>query len=78
MITRKLINGVWKRIQRINYKSTGEIIDRILPIDSDIPESVIVVREPTLLSVESHIPCEPIHNQEYLQYYEHLSRTMGL
>lgn len=78
MITRKLINGVWKRIQRITYKSTGEIIDRILPIDSDIPENVIVVREPTLLKIDSHIPYDGVHNQEYMQYFDHLSRTMGL
>ena len=78
MITKKLINGVWKRIQRITYKSTGEIIDRILPIDSDIPEDVIVVKEPTNLSVDSHIPYEGLHNQEFMQYYDHLGRSMGL
>lgn len=77
MITRKLINGVWKRIQRITYKSTGEIIDRILPIDSDIPESVIVVKEPTNLKMDSHIPHDEIQNMEFMLYTNY-GRTLGL
>jgi hypothetical protein len=78
MITRKLINGIWKRIERITYPSTGAIVDRILPMDSNIAEEVIVVKEPTNLNIHSHIQCEPIHNQEYLQYFDHFGRQMGI
>jgi nucleoside-diphosphate-sugar epimerase len=75
MITRKLINGAFKRIERIIYPSTGAVVERILPLNHDVPEEVIVIREPKVLRLDSHIPYEGIHNQEYLQYQQAL---MGL
>lgn len=79
MITKKIITvllqGVFKRVERIEYPSTGAVVDRILPIAGDVPEDVITVKEPKSLNRVNHIPYEGIHNQEYLQYQQAL---MGL
>jgi len=63
----KLIDGVIKRIARLKY-SNGTEVERIYPIDSDIPEDVKVVKATDLkidMGIYRHNP----------HYYNHL---MGL
>jgi hypothetical protein len=74
-IITKLMGDVFKRIERVEYPSTGAVVDRILPMTSDVPEEVITVKEPRSLNRVNHIPYDEIHNQEYLQYQQAL---MGL
>lgn len=77
MITMKLINGVFKRIQTIVYPSQGTVVNRILPINSDVPEEVIVVREPVIEVKQAHFPSEEIHNMEFAMY-SHYAQSMGM
>lgn len=72
MITRKLINGVWKRIQTIVYKTHK--VERVLPLTSDIPEEVSVVQH---AQPEEGIPYNHMENQEYAQYRYHFHSLIG-
>jgi len=72
MITVKLIMGVLKRVERIVYPSTGAITERIMPMNSNVPEEVVVVQSPTKELKPGHIV-----NMEYGLYAYH-QNTMGL
>ena len=75
--TVKRFNGVAKKVQMLMYPSTGAVVQRVLPIDSNIPEMVTVIREPRYIKMKTHIPSDEIHNQEYLAYLAH-SQMNGL
>ena len=72
MITVKLIMGVLKRVERIVYPSTGAITERIMPMNSNVPEEVVVVQPPTKELKSGHIV-----NMEY-GLYAYYQNTIGL
>lgn len=66
----KVIDGVRKRVARLTY-SNGTTVERVYPMNSDIPEDVKVVEK-----VKDTKPYNPhvhdhIVNQEFLQYQYH-------
>lgn len=69
----KMIDGVRKRVARIKY-SNGSEVERIYPMDSDVPEDVRIVT-PSIAAVNTapHNPHSHDHivNQEYLAYQHH-------
>lgn len=69
----KIIDGVAKRIARLTY-SNGTTVERVYPMNSDVPEDVKVVTTP--MDAKNTAPYNPhvadhIVNQEYLQYAHH-------
>ena len=76
MISVKLIMGVLKRVERIVYPSTPvsteSIVERIMPMNSNIPEEIVVIQEPKRVYKSGHIV-----NMEHMQY-EHYQNTIGL
>jgi len=72
MISVKLIMGVFKRVERIVYPTTGAITERIMPMNSNVPEDVVVIQHPK----KQHT--EHIVNMEYEQYARHHQNTIGL
>ncbi len=73
MITRILIDGVWKRLQTIVYKTHK--VERILPLTSDVPEEVrtIDISKPAEGEPYNHMV-----NQEHAQYQYHFQNITGL
>lgn len=72
MISVKLVMGVLKRVERIVYPTTGAITERIMPMNSNIPEEVVVIQPPTRELKPGHIV-----NMEYSLYAYH-QNTIGL
>jgi len=72
MISVKLIMGVFKRVERIVYPTTGAITERIMPMNSNVPEEVVVIQHPR----KPH--ADHIVNMEYEQYAQYHQNTMGL
>lgn len=76
----KIIDGVRKRVAQIRY-SNGTTVERVYPMDSDIPEDVRVV-EPSqdVKNTEAYNPHVRDHivNQEYLMYEHYHKTQMGL
>lgn len=76
MISVKLIQGVFKRVERIVYPSTPvsteSIVERIMPMNSNIPEEIVVIQASKMNYKAGHIV-----NMEHMQY-EHLQNTIGL
>lgn len=73
MITRILIDGIWKRVQTIVYKTHK--VERILPLTSDIPEDVRTV---AINPIPDGQPYNHMVNQEHEQYRYYFYNNMGL
>ena len=77
MISVKLIMGVFKSVERIVYPSTpvstGSVVERIMPMNSNIPEEIVVIQE----AQRKDYKAGHIVNMEHMQY-EHYQNTMGL
>lgn len=67
----KVIDGVRKRVARLTY-SNGTTVERVYPINSDIPEDVKVVDKAQNTAPYNPHVADHIVNQEYLQYAYHL------
>lgn len=66
----KIIDGIAKRVARIRY-SNGTTVERVYPIDSDIPEDVRTVGVSSNTNAYNPHVVNHIVNQEYLQYQQH-------
>lgn len=66
----KIINGIAKRVAQIRY-SNGTTVERVYPMNSDIPEDVRVVEKAKNTQAYNPHVTDHIVNQEYLQYAFH-------
>ena len=69
----KVINGVAKRIAQIRY-SNGTTVERVYPMNSDIPEDVRVVDKAKNTGEYNPHVADHIVNQEYLGYQYHFGQ----
>lgn len=73
LFTLKLIGGILKKVATIKYDN-GTVVERVYPVDSNIPEDVKVLQEgKSAKNTADYNPHahEHIVNQEYLQYQYH-------
>lgn len=66
-----------KRVARIKY-SNGTEVERVYPMDSDVPEDVKVVGKAEDTGAYNPHVREHIVNQEYLMYEHYHRAQMGL
>lgn len=69
----KIIDGVCKRIARLTY-SNGNTVERVYPMDSDIPEDVRVVEKSATTADYNPRIHDHIVNQEFAQYQYHFGQ----
>jgi ribosomal protein L19 len=66
----KVIDGVRKRVARLTY-SNGTTVERVYPMNSDIPEDVKVVEKAKDTAAYNPHVHPHIVNQEFMQYAYH-------
>jgi len=66
----KIIDGIAKRVARLTY-SNGTTVERVYPMNSDIPEDVKVVDKAANTGNHNPHALDHIVNQEYLAYQTH-------
>jgi hypothetical protein len=66
----KIIDGIAKRVARLTY-SNGNTVERIYPMNSDIPEDVRIIEKAKDTAPYNPHVADHIVNQEYLQYAHH-------
>lgn len=84
MFTTKIINGLFKRVKTIIFPTTGEIVNQIFPMDSNVPEDVEIIRTAIKAPALGHLKDVPhshrdgITNQEFQAYEHYHNSLMGL
>lgn len=66
----KIIDGIAKRVAQIKY-SNGTTVERVYPMNSDIPEDVKVVDKACNTQDYNPHVIDHIVNQEFLAYQTH-------
>jgi len=66
----KIIDGIAKRVARLTY-SNGNTVERIYPMNSDVPEDVRIVEKAVDTKPYNPHVVDHIVNQEFLAYQHH-------